>query len=217
MTRRRPTLPAAVGQPGLERLPVVHRQRQAEEPCTPSWGTFYTLGGGRAGRSTSTPAPPSCAARAAASMSPSAARPTPSWRSTAPTRRKLAAGLPGTDPALPRERDRPRHRGRERSPTPPPTPAARRRSPRCRRQLAREDKPLRVWMTLPVSSTGLTAEGIAAVQAMLKADVEARRRQRDGDGLRPRRRRRAGHDRDDRERADGDPAARCSRCGAPPA
>jgi chitinase len=39
-------------------------------------------------------------------------------------------------------------------------------------QLAKEKKPLKVWMTLPVAATGLTAEGIAAVQAMLKAGVK---------------------------------------------
>lgn len=39
------------------------------------------------------------------------------------------------------------------------------------KQLTGEKKPLKVWMTLPVSSHGLTAEGIAAVQAMLKAGV----------------------------------------------
>jgi chitinase len=40
------------------------------------------------------------------------------------------------------------------------------------KHLAGEGKPLKVWMTLPVSSHGLTAEGVAAVQAMLKAKVE---------------------------------------------
>lgn len=40
------------------------------------------------------------------------------------------------------------------------------------KELAQEKKPLQVWMTLPVSSHGLTAEGIAAVQATLKAKVK---------------------------------------------
>jgi chitinase len=40
------------------------------------------------------------------------------------------------------------------------------------KELAQEKKPLAVWMTLPVSSHGLTAEGIAAVEAMLKAKVD---------------------------------------------
>jgi chitinase len=40
------------------------------------------------------------------------------------------------------------------------------------KQRAAEKKPLKVWMTLPVASSGLTAEGIAAVQAMLKAGVK---------------------------------------------
>jgi chitinase len=39
------------------------------------------------------------------------------------------------------------------------------------KKLAGEKKPLKVWMTLPVASSGLTAEGMAAVQAMLKAGV----------------------------------------------
>jgi chitinase len=40
------------------------------------------------------------------------------------------------------------------------------------KEFAAEKKPLKVWMTLPVSSHGLTPEGIAAVQAMLKKKVE---------------------------------------------
>ncbi len=40
------------------------------------------------------------------------------------------------------------------------------------KELRAEKKPLKVWMTLPVSSHGLTAEGMAAVEAMLKAKVE---------------------------------------------
>jgi chitinase len=40
------------------------------------------------------------------------------------------------------------------------------------KELKAEKKPLQVWMTLPVSSHGLTAEGMAAVEAMLKAKVD---------------------------------------------
>jgi chitinase len=40
------------------------------------------------------------------------------------------------------------------------------------KQLRAERKPLKVWMTLPVATSGLTAEGIAAVRAMLKAGVK---------------------------------------------
>lgn len=40
------------------------------------------------------------------------------------------------------------------------------------KQLAGEKKPLKVWMTLPVAASGLTAEGIAAVQAMLEGGVK---------------------------------------------
>ena len=39
-------------------------------------------------------------------------------------------------------------------------------------QMAAQHTPLRVWVTLPVSADGLTAEGIAAVQAMLSAHVK---------------------------------------------
>jgi chitinase len=38
-------------------------------------------------------------------------------------------------------------------------------------KLAGEKKPFKVWMTLPAAGSGLTAEGIAAVRAMLKAGV----------------------------------------------
>jgi chitinase len=39
------------------------------------------------------------------------------------------------------------------------------------RQMVSRHTPLHVWMTLPVSSAGLTAEGVAAVRAMLAAHV----------------------------------------------
>lgn len=39
------------------------------------------------------------------------------------------------------------------------------------RRMAARHKPLRVWLTLPVSSQGLTAEGLAAVRSMLSAHV----------------------------------------------
>jgi chitinase len=40
------------------------------------------------------------------------------------------------------------------------------------KKLAAEKKPLKVWMTLPVAAYGLTPEGMAAVEAMLKGGVE---------------------------------------------
>jgi chitinase len=40
------------------------------------------------------------------------------------------------------------------------------------KQRTTEGKPLKVWMTLPVATSGLTAEGIAAVRATLKAGVK---------------------------------------------
>ena len=40
------------------------------------------------------------------------------------------------------------------------------------KQMAALNAPVRVWMTLPVSASGLTLEGIAAVQAMLAAHVK---------------------------------------------
>ncbi|HVX33790.1 MAG TPA: chitinase [Solirubrobacterales bacterium] len=40
------------------------------------------------------------------------------------------------------------------------------------KQRVAEGKSLKVWMTLPVASSGLTGEGIAAVRAMLKAGVK---------------------------------------------
>ncbi len=38
--------------------------------------------------------------------------------------------------------------------------------------MAARHRPLRVWLTLPVSSRGLTAQGLAAVRAMLRAHVK---------------------------------------------
>lgn len=43
---------------------------------------------------------------------------------------------------------------------------------KVQRRLGDRREPLRVWVTLPVSSEGLTAEGIAAVRTMLEADVK---------------------------------------------
>jgi chitinase len=40
------------------------------------------------------------------------------------------------------------------------------------KQLAGDDKPLAVWVTLPVSAAGLTAEGEAAVRSLLNAGVK---------------------------------------------
>jgi chitinase len=40
------------------------------------------------------------------------------------------------------------------------------------RQMAAKHTPLRVWVTLPVSNAGLTAQGMAAVRAMLSAHVK---------------------------------------------
>ncbi len=40
------------------------------------------------------------------------------------------------------------------------------------KQMAADKTPLRVWLTLPVSADGLTAEGTAAVQSMLAAHVD---------------------------------------------
>jgi chitinase len=40
------------------------------------------------------------------------------------------------------------------------------------RRMAASETPLKVWLTLPVSSNGLTAEGVAAVKSMLDAEVD---------------------------------------------
>lgn len=40
------------------------------------------------------------------------------------------------------------------------------------KRMAKSETPLRVWLTLPVSASGLTAEGVAAVKSMLDAKVD---------------------------------------------
>ena len=192
-----------------------------EEPCTPSWGTFYTLDSAEAGLDLD--------ARTAQLRSQGGSVMI-SYGGQANT--ELAVDC--TDPAkLQQAYLEPIQRYKAKAidldiegASLADTAANARRATAIaavQKELAAEKKPLQVWMTLPVSSHGLTAEGIAAVQAMLKARRQPRRRQRDDDGLRPGRRRRKGHAGDDRARARRDPGpgpvalARPPACRAAPA
>ena len=76
--------------------------------------------------------------------------------------------------------------------------------------------PLRVWLTLPVSSGGLTSEGRRRGPGDARRAREARRRQRDGDGLRARRERPLEHVGRRRARARQHPERRCSHSGGRP-
>ena len=141
-----------------------------EEPCTPSWGTFYTLDSAEQGLDLD--------ARTAQLRSQGGSVMV-SYGGEANT--ELAVDC--TDPAkLQQAYLEPIQRYHAKAidldiegANLADTEANARRATAIaavQKQLAGEKKPLKVWMTLPVSSRGLTAEGIAAVQAMLKAKVE---------------------------------------------
>jgi chitinase len=141
-----------------------------EEPCTPSWGTFYTLDEAEQGLDLD--------ARTAQLRSQGGSAMV-SYGGAANT--ELAVDC--TDPAkLQQAYLEPIQRYHAKAidldiegASLADTEANTRRATAIaavQKQLRGEKKPLKVWMTLPVSSLGLTAEGVAAVQAMLKAKVE---------------------------------------------
>jgi chitinase len=142
----------------------------AEEACTPSWGTFYTLDSAESGLDLD--------ARAA-QLRGQGGSVMISYGGQANT--ELAVDC--TDPAkLQQAYLEPIKRYKAKAidldiegANLADTAANARRATaiaRVQKELAKEKKPLQVWMTLPVSSHGLTTEGIAAVQAMLKAKVD---------------------------------------------
>jgi chitinase len=141
-----------------------------EEPCTPSWGTFYTLGSAEQGLDLD--------ARTA-QLRAQGGSVMISYGGQANT--ELAVDC--TDPEkLQQAYLEPIQRYKAKAidldiegASLADTEANARRATAIaavQKELAAEKKPLKVWMTLPVSSHGLTAEGIAAVQAMLKQKVE---------------------------------------------
>jgi chitinase len=140
-----------------------------EEPCTPSWGTFYTLDSAEQGLDLD--------ARTAQLRSQGGSVMI-SYGGEANT--ELAVDC--TDPAkLEQAYLEPVQRYHAKAidldiegANLADTAANARRATAIaavQKKLAAEKKPLKVWMTLPVSSHGLTAEGIATVQAMLKGGV----------------------------------------------
>ncbi|HXF31636.1 MAG TPA: chitinase [Solirubrobacterales bacterium] len=140
-----------------------------EEACTPSWGTFYTLDSAEGGLDLD--------ARAA-QLRGQGGSVMISYGGSANT--ELAVDC--TDPAKLRQAYlEPIQRYKAKAidldiegANLADTGANARRATaiaQVQKELAAEKKPLEVWMTLPVSSHGLTAEGMAAVQAMLKAKV----------------------------------------------
>ncbi len=140
-----------------------------EEPCTPSWGTFYTLDSAESGLDLD--------ARTAQLRSQGGSV-NISYGGAANT--ELAVDC--TDPAkLEQAYLEPIQRYHAKAidldvegSNLGNTEADARRGKAIaavQKKLAGEKKSVKVWMTLPVSKAGLTAEGIAAVQAMLKAGV----------------------------------------------
>jgi chitinase len=141
----------------------------SEEPCTPSWGTFYTLDSAEQGLDLD--------ARTAQLRSQGGTV-NISYGGQANT--ELAVDC--TDPAkLEQAYLEPIQRYKAKSidldiegANLSDTAANARRATAIaavQKKLAAEKKPLKVWMTLPVSSHGLTPEGIATTKAMLKAGV----------------------------------------------
>jgi chitinase len=141
-----------------------------EEACTPSWGTFYTLDSAEGGLDLD--------ARAA-QLRDQGGSVAISYGGQANT--ELAVDC--TDPALLEQAYlEPIQRYKAKSidldiegANLADTAANARRATAIaaiQKELAAEKKPLAVWMTLPVSADGLTAEGIAAVRSMLKAGVK---------------------------------------------
>jgi len=141
-----------------------------EEPCTPSWGTFYTLDGAEQGLDLD--------ARTAQLRSQGGSVMI-SYGGSANT--ELAVDC--TDPAQlqqaylePIQRYHAQAIDLDIEGASLADAAANARRGKAiaavQKELAAEGKPLKVWMTLPVAASGLTAEGIAAVQAMLKAGVK---------------------------------------------
>src|ERR1700742_3893475 len=140
-----------------------------EEPCTPSWGTFYTLDSAESGLDLD--------ARTAQLRSQGGTV-NISYGGQANT--ELAVDC--TDPAkLKQAYLEPIKRYKAKSidldiegANLADSAANARRATAIaavQKKLAGEKKPLKVWMTLPVSSHGLTPEGIATTRAMLKAGV----------------------------------------------
>ncbi|HVS99984.1 MAG TPA: chitinase [Solirubrobacterales bacterium] len=141
-----------------------------EEPCTPSWGTYYTLDGAEQGLDLD--------ARAAQLRSQGGSVMI-SYGGQANT--ELAVDC--TDPTKLRQaylEPIERYHAKaidldiEGANLADPAAAARRAAAvaSVQRKLADEKKPIKVWMTLPVSGHGLTGEGTAAVRAMLTAGVK---------------------------------------------
>jgi chitinase len=143
---------------------------EASEPCTPSWGNFYTLEGAEQGldldartaqlRSQGGSVMVSYGGEANTELAVDCTDPTKLEQAYLEPVQRYHAKAIDLDIEGASLAD---------------TQANARRATAIaavQKQLASEKKPLKVWMTLPVSSHGLTAEGIAAVQAMLKKKVQ---------------------------------------------
>ncbi|HEX3737216.1 MAG TPA: chitinase [Solirubrobacterales bacterium] len=142
----------------------------SEEPCTPSWGTYYTLDSAEQGLDLD--------ARAAQLRSQGGSVMI-SYGGQANT--ELAVDC--TDPAKLRQaylEPIERYRAKaidldiEGANLADSAANARRAAAvaAVQKELAAEKKPIKVWMTLPVSSHGLTEEGVAAVRATLEGGVK---------------------------------------------
>jgi chitinase len=141
-----------------------------EEPCTPSWGTFYTLDGAEQGLDLDARAAQLRSQGGSVMISYGGQANTElAVDCTDPTRLQQAYLEP-----IQRYRAKAIDLDIEGAGLADSAANARRATAiaAVQKELAAEKKPLKVWMTLPVSSSGLTGEGIAAVRAMLKKGVK---------------------------------------------
>ena len=142
----------------------------AEEPCTPSWGTYYTLDSAESGldldartaqlRSQGGSAMISYGGQANTELAVDCTDPTKLQQAYLEPIQRYHAKAIDLDIEGASLADAAANARRA-------TAIA-----AVQEELAAKKKPLAVWMTLPVSSHGLTPEGIAAVQAMLKKGVK---------------------------------------------
>jgi chitinase len=140
-----------------------------EEPCTPSWGTFYTLSGAEQGldldaraaqlRSQGGSVQISYGGEANTELAVDCTDPTKLERAYLEPVQRYDAKAIDLDIEGANLTD---------------TAANARRATAVaavQKKRAAEKKPLKVWLTLPVSGHGLTAEGLAVVRATLKGGV----------------------------------------------
>ena len=156
------------------------------EPCTPSWGGAYTMDEAKQSIELDRRITQLRAAGGDIMIS-FGGQANKELAFACTDQAKLTAAYRDVVDALRREGDRPRHR--ERRPRRQAVDRASRQGHRHDPEGARRrpGTTLAVWVTLPVTKGGLTADGVAFVTSTIKNGVDPHRRQRHDDELRRRR------------------------------